>query len=116
MKQNRDPLHLIYISECIDRIEQYVSKGKESFLSSPLLQDAVLRNLQTLAESTQLLSSKIKFTHRDIPWRHYAGLRNLIVHDYLGLDMVYVWEMIVKDLPVLKKKIKMILLDAEIES
>lgn len=111
MKQNRDPLHLIYISECIDRIEQYVSKGREHFLSSPLLQDAVLRNLQTLAESTQLLSSKIKFNHRDIPWRHYAGLRNLVVHDYLGLDMTYVWEMIVKDLPVLKRKIKTILLE-----
>lgn len=106
-----DKLYLIYINECIERVEKYISAGKDAFLTSSLIQDAVLRNLQTLSESTQRLSDTLKKTHAEVKWRNYAGLRNLLVHDYLGLDMHYAWAVIEKDLPDLKAKIQLILQD-----
>lgn len=104
-----DKLYLIYINECIERIEKYASGGKDTFLTSSLIQDAVLRNLQTLSESTQRLSDVLKKAHTEVKWRNYAGLRNLLVHDYLGLDMNYAWAILEKDLPDLKEKIAFIL-------
>ena len=106
-----DKLYLIYINECIERVEKYIGAGKDAFLTSSLIQDAVLRNLQTLSESTQRLSDTLKKTHTEVKWRNYAGLRNLLVHDYLGLDMNYAWAVLEKDLPDLKAKIQLILQD-----
>lgn len=72
------------------RIEEYVQGGREAFLQSRLIQDAVLRNLQTLAESTQRLSDEFKRAHPDIDWRAIAGFPNVLVHDYLGVDVARV--------------------------
>ena len=100
-----DRLYLIYISECIGRIENYTSGGMDSFLSSSMVQDAVLRNLHTLAESTQRLSERLRRQHNEIDWRAISGFRNLIVHDYLGVDFMFCWKIIEKDIPMLKKAI-----------
>jgi uncharacterized protein with HEPN domain len=65
------------------------------------VQDATIRNPQTLAESSQRLSSNIKGTEPGVPWRELAGFRNVIVHGYLGVDMAAVWLVIEQDLPAL---------------
>lgn len=65
------------------------------------MQDAVIRNLQTLAESSQRLSNHIKGTEPQIPWRELAGFRNVIVHGYLGVDLGAVWLVVEQDLPTL---------------
>ena len=67
-------------------------------MGSSLVQDAVVRNLQTLAESSQRLSDEIKATEPQIPWRELGGFRNVIVHGYLGLDLEAVWRVIAQDL------------------
>lgn len=100
-----DRLYLIHISECISRIDSYSSEGKTFFLSDQKTQDAVLRNIQTLSESTQRLSDKFKNTHTAVDWRAIAGFRNVLVHGYLGVNIMRVWEIIEHDLPVLKKTI-----------
>jgi uncharacterized protein with HEPN domain len=100
-----DRLYLIHISEAIGRIEEYVSGGREDFNSSMLIQDAVIRNLQTLAESSQRLSEDFKDRHCEIDWRGLAGLRNVLVHDYLGVDIDHVWQIVDHDVPELKRKI-----------
>lgn len=98
-----DKLYLIHINECICKIESYVDQtDREEFLASTLIQDAVLRNLQVLAESTQRLSDTFKETHRKIEWYKISGLRNILVHDYLGIDLNTVWNIIEKELPRLK--------------
>ncbi len=71
-------------------------------MRSSLIQDAVLRNLQVLAESTQRLSDQLKTAHAEVPWREIAGLRNILVHDYLGVDLEHVWRILERDLPKLK--------------
>ena len=69
-----------------------------------MIQDAVLRVLQIMAESCQRLSSEIKTAHEYIDWRGIVGFRNILVHDYLGgIDLNLVWQVINQELPTLKK-------------
>ena len=104
-----DRLYLIHIKECIDSIGLYTKPGKEAFFADKKTQDAVLRNLQTLAESTRRLSDAIKTQHPDVDWRSIAGFRNVAVHDYLGIDLNQVWDIVEKDIPNLQRKIEPLL-------
>jgi len=102
-----DRLYLIHIKECIERIESYLGDtDKQEFLNLTLLQDAVIRNLQILAESTQRLSDGAKESRQDIDWYKIAGFRNILVHDYLGLDLDTVWNIVINEIPMLKKAIE----------
>lgn len=87
--------------DCIDRIAEYTQSERARFESSRLVQDAVVRNLQTLAESSQRLSNEIKATEPQIPWRELSGFRNVIVHGYLGIDLGAIWLVVENDLPPL---------------
>jgi uncharacterized protein with HEPN domain len=69
------------------------------------VQDAVIRNLQTLAESSQRLSSDIKGTEPQIPWRELSGFRNVIVHGCLGIDLGAVGLVVGQDLPPLTEAV-----------
>ena len=104
-----DRLYLIHISECIARIEIYTQGGKELFIRDTMRQDAVLRNLQTMAESTQRISASLKKAHPEVAWQRIAGFRNVLVHDYLGLNMARVWGIVGHGLPELKAQIRSIL-------
>jgi len=75
-------------------------------MQSEVIQDAVVRNLQTLAESSQRLSESAKMTQLGIDWRAIAGFRNILVHDYLGLDFDTIWLVIEQDLPQLKNALE----------
>ena len=75
-----------------------------------MVQDATIRRLQTLAESTQRLSDELKAEATEIDWRGISGLRNILVHDYLGgIDLDIIWDVIKRDLPELKAQIEAIL-------
>jgi uncharacterized protein with HEPN domain len=78
-------------------------------MSSHTSQDAVLRNLQVLAESTQRLSDVSKSAQPDIDWRRIAAFRNVLVHDYLGVDLEIIWRIVQEDLPMLKTAIQSLL-------
>ncbi len=106
-----DRVYLRHILECIRRIEEDTSDGREHFLSTHTLQDAVLRNLQTLSESTQRLSEKTKTQGPNIEWRRIAAFRNVLVHDYLGVDLDRIWEVVQRDVPELKQTVTEILKD-----
>ena len=75
-----DRVLLAHMHDCLERILEYTNAERACFDASRLVQDAVIRNLQTLAESSQRLSSEIKVTELQIPWRELAGFRNVIVH------------------------------------
>ena len=104
-----DRVYLIHIQDCIDRIELYTVDGENSFLTSLLIQDAVMRNLQILAESTQRISSPLKLNHPEIDWQRIAAFRNVIVHNYMGIDLGQIWAIIQQDIPLLKGQIQDIL-------
>lgn len=104
-----DRLYLFHILESIERVEEYTSDGMEEFLADKKTQDAVLRNLQILAESTQRISPELKSAHIEIDWRGISGFRNVLVHDYLGVNLITVWGIIEGPLKELKMKINEIL-------
>jgi uncharacterized protein with HEPN domain len=96
-----DLFYLEHMLECIDRIERYCASGEERFGSDELIQDGVLRNLQVLTESSQRISAELKSRHSEVDWRGLAGFRNVVVHDYLGINVARVWRIVNVDLPVL---------------
>jgi uncharacterized protein with HEPN domain len=100
-----DRVLLAHMRDCLDRILEYTNAERSRFDASRLVQDAVIRNLQTLAESSQRLSSEIKGTEPQIPWRELSGFRNVIVHGYLGVDLGAVWLVIEQDLPALAEAV-----------
>jgi uncharacterized protein with HEPN domain len=105
-----DQLYLIHINECIQRIEKYVGEGgRDAFMASDLLQDAIIRNLQTLAESATRVSDGLQEKHPEVDWLKIRGFRNVLVHDYLGVDLDRVWNILENDLPKLKAAIEKML-------
>lgn len=108
-----DTVYLRHIQECIQRIEENVAEGRERFITSHTLQDAVLRNLQTMSESAQRLSDDLKATHPEVEWHRIAAFRNILVHDYLGIDVERVWDITQRDVPGLKRAILTMLKDSQ---
>ena len=107
MKPSReaDPVYVVHMLECIERVLEYCEGGEASFRQSRLIQDAVIRNLQTMSESSQRLSDSTKAIASEVPWRAISGFRNIIVHDYLGLDVDMVWQVVSAELPALQAQL-----------
>jgi uncharacterized protein with HEPN domain len=106
-----DRLYLVHIGECIARILRYTAGGRDAFLRDTMVQDAVTRNLQVLAESTQRLSDGLKARRPEVDWRAVAAFRNVVVHDYLGLDVPQIWSIVERDLPPLRQAVEAALQD-----
>ena len=100
-----DSTYLQHMLEMIRRIEENSLDGKTGFMNSHTLQDAVLRNLQTMTETSQRLSSELKATRPDVEWAKLVAFRNVLVHDYLGVDLEVVWGIVTNDVPKLKAAI-----------
>ena len=97
-----EKLYLVRILEADARIRRHIGGDKEKFLQSELAYDAVIKVLSNLTESASKLEKSTKNTYPEIPWNLIAGLRNVLVHDYLGdLDAEEMWKVIHEDLPKL---------------
>jgi uncharacterized protein with HEPN domain len=93
--------YLKHIWDCIGRISQNTSQGREAFLQSHTLQDAIVRNLQVICESARRLNEGLIATHPEIDWKSIAGLRNVLVHDYFDVDLESIRTIVARDLPPL---------------
>ena len=91
----------------IDKINRYVSGlNKVKFLDDEKTVDAVIRNLEIIGEASRQLPEDFKESNGEIPWHEIAGLRNRVVHDYMGVDLEIVWHIISKELGMLKLQIQ----------
>ena len=102
-------LFLFDILASIDAIEEYFNKiNKKEFFESQLLQDAVVRRLEIIGEASKNIPLRIKNQNEEIPWKKIVGLRNVITHEYFGVNLERVWNIVKDDLPEFKKQIKKI--------
>jgi len=102
MSSGRDEDLLRHIAESISLITRYTAGGVDAFRSEPIVQDAVLRRLETLADASRHLSDELKDRHPEIPWRAIYGFRNVVAHGYLGVDLERIWETVQGYLPALQ--------------
>lgn len=106
-----DRVYLQHILDAIDKITSYVSVGYDKFMAESHWQDAVIRQLEIVGEATKKLSMELRSKHPGIPWRRIAGMRDVLIHDYMGVDISAVWEVTQNDLVSLRRNIQAILED-----
>ncbi|MBO8164198.1 MAG: DUF86 domain-containing protein [Brevibacillus sp.] len=109
MKQRPDTLFLKDILNSIQKIETYTKDGKKTFLETEMIQESVMYNFQVIGEATKHLSKELRDTHPEIPWRKIAGFRDVLIHNYVGINIEAVWNVVEKNLPELKRKISQVL-------
>ncbi|HEY4234141.1 MAG TPA: DUF86 domain-containing protein [Lacipirellulaceae bacterium] len=107
MKEDR--IYLAHVRDAIERIDVYTSDGHDSFLTSPMIQDAVIRNLEVIGEAVKGLSEDLRLANPDIPWAQIAGMRDVLIHHYFGVKLEIVWQVIVDHLPQLRGRVDQLL-------
>ena len=103
----RDPALLVGdIRDALARIGRYVAGlDLDAFLADEKTADAVIRNLEIIGEASRRMPEDCRKLHPAVPWPQMAGLRNRIVHDYAGVDLAIVWEIVTRSLPELRKQL-----------
>jgi len=103
----------VYLRDILDaivKIERYVASSSfEEFVKNELVVDAVVRNLEIIGEAVKRLPKNVTTEHNDIDWRRMAGLRDILIHEYFGVDSEILWDIIKNKLPEMKEKVCQIL-------
>lgn len=102
-------VYFIDILESIERIEEYTKDiSEKEFYMNVQLQDSILRRLSIIGEAVKNISSDIKEKYPMVPWKQIAGMRDILIHKYFGVNLKRVWSVIEKDLPELKETVQKI--------
>jgi uncharacterized protein with HEPN domain len=104
-----DRLLLGDLLEAITRIERYAVEGRTRFDTDELVQTWIVHHLQIIGEAARKLSSEARKRAPDLPWPQIIAMRNILVHDYFGVDLETVWSTVENNLPVLKKRLEILL-------
>lgn len=99
-----DSIYIEHILNSINRILTYIAgKDQISFDKDQITQDAVVRQLEIIGEATKRVSKELRSKYPDIPWSDMAGMRDVLIHDYIDVDFEVVWKTASEDIPYLKK-------------
>jgi uncharacterized protein with HEPN domain len=104
-----DEVYLNHILDAIVTIESYVIVGYTEFMDKTHWQDAVIRQLEIIGEATKRLSQELRLQYSNVPWRRMAGMRDVLIHDYMGVDLDAVWQVTQRDMVAVKRMISAIL-------
>lgn len=102
-----DNARLQHIYDAILEIESYIQGSSfEEFQTNSMMQFACVKQLEIIGEAANHLSPNTKKFYPQIPWREIIDLRNLLIHEYFGIDTKIVWDIILTDMVALKMQIK----------
>ena len=113
----KEPIVFIeHILECIELIEEYTREvTKEEFFKSKQLQDSVIRRIEVIGEATKNISQEIKDKYYQIPWKRISSMRDILIHEYWGIDLNLTWNVATQEIQNFKKSILEIKKDLEVK-
>lgn len=107
MRSDRE--RLLDIIEAIDRIAIYTQRGRADFESQELVQTWVIHHLEIMGEAAGRISTELRRAQPGVPWTKWVAMRNVLAHDYFGIDIERVWVTVERDLPVLRARLEAVL-------
>jgi uncharacterized protein with HEPN domain len=106
---NSQRAYLMHALEAIDAVMEYTQDGRDAFFADRKTQDAVIRNIEVLGQAVKGLSAETRAHDDSIPWRQIAGMRDKLIHEYFGVDLQLVWDVVERELPTLRPRIAALL-------
>ena len=105
----RDEQRLRDILEAIDKIGRFAGEGRVAFENDERTQVWMVHYVQIIGEAARALSEDFQSQHPHVPWSQIIGMRNILVHDYFGIDLDEVWSVVERDLPMLRRQVENLL-------
>ena len=110
MTLHEDVPYLKHMIDAMNDIEESIeNKTKEDFVKNKDVKDATIRRIEVLGEAAKNISTELKTKHPEVPWKGIIGMRDKLIHHYLGVDLDQVWVAVKEDIPKLKRQIQSIL-------
>jgi uncharacterized protein with HEPN domain len=97
-----DRLYLHHIVERCHRISRFIGAGRGAFMASEQLQDAVIRNVEVIGEAAKRVSVDARARLASLDWKAICGMRDVLIHDYIGVDLDEVWNVASSRIPELQ--------------
>lgn len=94
------------MAEAIRRIEIEAAAGRDAFLDDEKTQIWMVHHLQIIGEAVRAVLDQLKTVAPEYPWSQVVGMRHILVHDYFGIDLNEVWNVVANDLPKLKETVR----------
>ena len=101
------------LQECEFLISNASNLSKEAFINDPILQRAFVRSLEIIGEAVKNLPKEFRNNYPQVPWKKIAGMRDVLIHEYFGVDYELVWDVVNNSIPALKEEITNILENLE---
>lgn len=106
---NRDRVALSQILERVERALEFAGKDEEKFMKSPMIQDAVIRQLEVIGEATKRVSPATRALSSDVPWKGMAGFKDVVIHQYDSVKLERVWQIVRVELPGVAARVRKVL-------